>query len=224
MATNSQRCPVNLLERQEAYWNSVSGKKEFPLPLQLGLFSRHVAREAPILDVGCGYGRTLDELHQNGYTNLAGVDFAQGMIDRGLRMHPHLNLAKIQHGALPFEDGTFSAVILIAVLTCIAPTAEQLRLVAEIERVLQEDGVLYVNDYLLNDDQRNLDRYERSQHKYGTYGIFEIPEGAVVRHHTRQHIAHLTGRFREIVFQPVVYTTMNGNRSNGFYYLGQKTA
>ncbi len=30
-----------------------------------------------ILDVGCGYGRTLHELHENNYENLTGVDFSQ---------------------------------------------------------------------------------------------------------------------------------------------------
>ena len=44
--------------------------------------------EKRVLDVGCGYGRTLDELYQMGYCNLIGIDFAESMINRGRRQFP----------------------------------------------------------------------------------------------------------------------------------------
>jgi hypothetical protein len=93
---------------------------------------------------------------------------------------------------------------------------------SEIERVLKDGGILYINDYLLNTDQRNIERYDKAKGKHGVYGIFELPEGAVVRHHTMDHIFDLTSGFDRLVFETVVYTTMNGNRSNGFYYIGRK--
>lgn len=40
-------------------------------------FSNYVKRDQVILDVGCGYGRTLDELYHNGYRNLIGIDFSE---------------------------------------------------------------------------------------------------------------------------------------------------
>jgi ubiquinone/menaquinone biosynthesis C-methylase UbiE len=175
-----------------------------------------------ILDIGCGYGRTLNELHEAGFKKLVGVDFSQGMIDRGHRLHPHLDLQKTDGNTLPFKDNTFDAVILIAVLTCIAESKGQHRLMAEIERVLRRGGILYIDDYLLNTDDRNIKRYNHAKDKYGVYGIFELPEGAVVRHHTKDHILDITKHFARLVFETVVYTTMNGNRSNGFYYLGKK--
>ena len=46
--------------KQEEYWNRVSGKKEFTTPFQAGEFSKYVKRDNSILDVGCGYGRTID--------------------------------------------------------------------------------------------------------------------------------------------------------------------
>ncbi|MFN2271943.1 MAG: class I SAM-dependent methyltransferase [Anaerolineae bacterium] len=213
---------MSLLAEQEMYWDSVSEKKEFTLPLQMGEFEKVVSREMAILDVGCGYGRTLKGLHDAGFENLFGVDYAQGMIDRGQRLHPYLDLRKNDGSVLPFEDGTFDAVILIAVLTCIAESEGQRGLISEIERVLKDSGILYINDYLLNADQRNIERYDRAKEKYGVYGIFELPEGAVVRHHTPEHIVDITSGFARLVFETVVYTTMNGNKSNGFYYIGRK--
>lgn len=213
---------MDLLAEQEKYWDSVSEEKNFPLPLQMKAFEEVVSREMAILDVGCGYGRTLNELHSAGYKSLYGVDFSQGMIDRGRRLYPYLDLRKNDGSTLPFEDGSFYAVILIAVLTCIAESEGQRRLMSEIERVLKDGGILYINDYLLNTDRRNIERYDRAKDKYDVYGIFELPEGAVVRHHTPEHIFDLTSGFIRLAFETLVYTTMNGNRSNGFYYIGRK--
>jgi len=213
---------VNLLAEQETYWDGVSEEKEFTLPLQMGEFEKHVSREMAVLDIGCGYGRTLNDLHDAGFENLFGVDFSQGMIDRGHRLHPYLDLLKNNGGTLPFDDGAFDAVILIAVLTCIAESEGQRGLISEIERVLKDDGILTINDYLLNTDRRNIERYDKAKDKYGVYGIFELPEGAVVRHHTREHVFDITAGFDRLAFETVVYTTMNGNKSNGFYYIGRK--
>lgn len=89
-------------------------------------------------------------------------------------------------------------------------------------RVLKKDGILYINDYILNNDQRNIDRYDKYHDKYGTYGIFELSEGAVLRHHSKDYLLELTKEFEELVFEETIYDTMNGHKSNGFYYIGKK--
>ncbi len=60
---------------------------------------------------------------------------------------------------------------------------EQIALLKEIKRVLKPNGILYINDFLLNTDERNIERYKLFQDKYQKYGVFELPEGAAVRHH-----------------------------------------
>ena len=206
---------------QEKYWDKVAEEKEFPTPFQIKEFKKYVSQERSILDVGCGYGRTLSELNDRGFKNLTGVDFSQAMINQGLKLHPQLNLLKNNGDKLPFPDDKFDAVLLIAVLTCTANPEEQENLISEISRVLKSGGILYINDYLINDDQRNLERYQQYQEKYGTYGVFELPEGAVLRHHTPEYILKLTKDFQELIFEKTIYNTMNGNKSNGFYYMGQ---
>jgi len=207
--------------KQERYWNKVAGEKEFTTPFQISAFEKYVLKESKILDVGCGYGRTLNELHKCGFKNLFGVDFSQGMIDRGRKLYPHLDM-KMSSGGLPFDDDTFDSVLLLAVLTCIIEDEDQKKLINEIQRVLKDSGILYINDYMINEDQRNIERYDKYKDKYGKYGIFELPEGAVVRHHTKDHILEITKDFHGLVFQLAIYTTMNGNKSNGFYYIGKK--
>ena len=211
---------MNKSADQEKYWDNVAEEKEFTTFFQMELFEKYVPKEARILDVGCGYGRTLNELSLAGFTNLSGVDISEKMVARGLALYPDIVLRKNQSGGIPFEDNAFDAVIILAVLTCIIDNAEQEKFINEIKRVLRTGGVVYINDFLLNHDQRNVDRYRQYEAQYNRYGIFELPEGVTFRHHTWERIDELTSGFDKIAFQQTVYTTMNGNRSNGFYYLG----
>lgn len=207
--------------KQEEYWNSVSEKKEFTTPFLAEKFSNYVKKDGIILDVGCGYGRTLDELYHNGYRNLIGVDFSKGMIERGRRQFPYLDLRVKEDAPIALPDASVDAVILFSVLTCIWANEEQKELLAEIKRILKPQGILYVNDFLLNTDERNLLRYEKYQKTYGVYGVFELPEGAICRHHDETWIRQLLEGFSEREYALLTKTTMNGNQSNGFYFIGQ---
>lgn len=206
---------------QKKYWNSVAEEKEFTTPFQIEEFSQYVGKEDLILDVGCGYGRTLNLLHENGYRNLIGIDFSDKMIERGLSQYPHLDLRIMKEKTIPMEDSSCDAVILFAVLTCIIDDQEQTALLKEIKRVLKPYGIIYINDFLLNDDERNLTRYELFKDKY-QYGVFELPEGALVRHHDIKWVEQSTDLFEKLVLKQTVYTTMNGNKSNGYYFIGRK--
>jgi len=207
---------------QKVYWDSVSEQKEFTTPFQADSFSKYVGMGEKVLDVGCGYGRTLDELHQNGYCNLIGIDFSEGMIDRGKEQFPYLDLRVKETDTIDLPDSSVDAVILFAVLTCIRTNTEQMQLLREIQRVLKPNGILYVNDFLLNTDERNVARYKKYQDVYGVYGVFELPEGAVCRHHDEKWIKELLDGFTEQEYQHLTFTTMNGHKSNGFYFIGKK--
>ncbi|MDE7248922.1 MAG: class I SAM-dependent methyltransferase [Lachnospiraceae bacterium] len=207
--------------KQEEYWNSVSGQKEFTTPFQAEEFSKYVKRDSDILDVGCGYGRTLDELYHNGYHNLTGIDFSKGMIERGKRQFPYLDLRVKKDAKIALPDASVDAVILFAVLTCMRTNEEQEQLLSEIKRVLKPQGILYVNDFLLNTDDRNLLRYEKFKETYGIYGVFELPEGAVCRHHDEAWIRQLLKDFLELEYSHLAFVTMNGHKSNGFYFIGR---
>ncbi len=206
--------------KQQEYWNNVSEKKEFTTPFQLENFARYVNRDSQILDVGCGYGRTLDELHHNGYRNLIGIDFSKGMIARGKEQFPYLDLRVKETDKIALPDESIDAAILFAVLTCIHTNEEQEQLIAELKRILKPNGILYVNDFLLNTDERNLSRYAAFEETYGIYGVFELPEGAICRHHKESRIKELLKDFQTLEYNHLTFTTMNGHTSNGFYFIG----
>ncbi|MCD8230797.1 MAG: class I SAM-dependent methyltransferase [Clostridiales bacterium] len=209
---------------QREYWDSVSEKKQFTTPFHADRFSKYVNPNAKVLDVGCGYGRTLDELYHIGYRNLTGLDFSKGMIDRGREQFPYLDLRVKDTDKIDMPDESVDAVILFAVLTCIRTNEEQRSLIREIRRVLSPNGILYVNDFLLNTDERNVSRYKKYKDTYDVYGVFELPEGAVCRHHSEEWVRELLGDFSELEYQNLIFTTMNGHKSNGFYFIGVRDA
>ncbi len=207
---------------QISYWDRVAHEKCFSHPLRLDWLARYSNQQARILDYGCGYGRTLGELTRAGYEHVVGTDFSQVMLGRARREVPHSKLIRTDGSALPIKSESIDAVLLFAVLTCIPDDNEQRVLQNEVKRVLRPGGLLYISDLLINDDLRNRERYERDAEKYRRYGVFELPEGVVVRHHRKEWIEELTAPFRQLENQPFIVTTMNGNPSSAFQYLGRK--
>jgi SAM-dependent methyltransferase len=210
------------LDNQIEYWNSVSSSKSFTHPIDIGRFHSFVSLKANILDYGCGYGRTCDELYRFGFRNIVGVDSSQMMIERGHKEYPHLNLKTLKNNNIPYDPDAFDAIVLFAVLTCIPTNEGQQALISEIYRTLRPDGIVYISDYWLQGNERNINRYDRFKEKYGLYGVFELPEGTIVRHHDKDWILSLLKDFNTIELFDFEVTTMNGNTSLGFQYFGRK--
>ncbi|MGE7632179.1 class I SAM-dependent methyltransferase [Bacillus paramycoides] len=209
------------MNKQKEYWNGVANEKEFTTPFQLDLFSKYVNKDSILLDYGCGYGRTLLELKEQQFTNLYGVDFSEKMIKRAISNDMAIDFNIVKNGKLPFPDNFFDSVLLFAVLTCVYQNQEQDSILNEIKRVLKPEGIIYINDFLLNEDERNKTRYKQYVDKYGTYGVFELSDGAILRHHSEKRVKEWTNTFENLEYEKVEYVTMNGNRSNGLLYIGR---
>jgi SAM-dependent methyltransferase len=216
-------CMSQDVASQIRYWDRVALEKRFSHPLRVDWLARYLNNpKAGILDYGCGYGRTLAELTRAGHSRVFGTDFSEAMLRRSRHDLPGAMLVRNDGSNLPFKSECLDAVLLFAVLTCIPDDNHQRLIVAEAKRVLRPGGLLYLSDLLINDDQRNRERYEQHSEKYKCYGVFDLPEGVVVRHHKREWIEALTGSFKQLENVKLTVTTMNGNPSTAFQYLGQK--
>lgn len=206
---------------QITYWDRVAPEKRFSHPLRLDWLLLYLNSGARILDCGCGYGRTLAELSRAGFANIAGLDFSERMLARCRLEVPGAKLVQNDGQTLPLKTNSIDAILLFTVLTCVPDNNSQRTLMAEAQRVLRPGGLLYLSDLLVNTDRRNRERYEQQAPAYGCYGVFELPEGVVVRHHTREWIEEITRPFRQLEFETFTATTMNGNSSSAFQYLGR---
>ncbi|MGH9928058.1 MAG: class I SAM-dependent methyltransferase [Pyrinomonadaceae bacterium] len=207
---------------QSNYWDRVAHEKRFSHPLRKNWLARYLDSQSRILDYGCGYGRSLTELSEAGYENVVGMDFSESMLTRCRVELPFSKVIRNDGRGLPLKAGCFDAVLLFAVLTCIPDGDEQRHLIFEIEQALRPGGIIYLSDLLVNDDARNRERYQRFAEGYKCYGVFELPEGVAVRHHQVEWIDELTCSFQRLEYEPFKVTTMNGNVSAAFQYLGRK--
>lgn len=213
---------MQTIAAQNSYWDRVAQQKRFSHPLRLDWLAKYLQQDSRVLDHGCGYGRTLGELAAAGFVNLFGSDFSSAMLARAHVATANAGLVRNDGRSLPFQKDSFKLVILFAVLTCIPDNDEQRVLMNEVERVLRPGGLVYISDLLVNEDERNRERYERFAEAHGCYGVFELPEGVTVRHHRREWIEKLTSEFEQLELEPFTVTTMNGNASAAFQYLGRK--
>ena len=211
------------INRQTDFWDQAAWKKSFTLPLDWGLLEKHTSKTGHILDCGCGYGRSSQLLHEKGYTHIVGVDISAEMIHRGQKEYPHLHLQLMAGSWIVADDGFFDAAILIGVLTSIPGNDGQEALVREIHRVLRPGGCLFISDFPLQSDERNLRRYQKYEAQYGRYGVFSLPEGVVLRHHDMKWIETLTSGFEETQISFTQVQTMNGHEAKAFLFFGKKS-
>lgn len=119
------------------YWDSVAAVKKFSTPNQLEEIEKRVDKNSPILDLGCGYGRSLDKLVEAGYSNLFGIDYSQKMIELAKEHLPKFVDFRVASASeLPYEDESFKGVILFSILTCIIDPNIEHKVFAEVRRIL----------------------------------------------------------------------------------------
>lgn len=151
-------------------------------------------------------------------------DFSAGMIARGRREHPRLDLRHADRLPLAEPDGAFDAAIVFAVLTTVPDDAEQRAVMAELRRLTRPGGLVYVSDYLLQTDQRYLDRYAAGEARHGVYGVWDRDDGGVFRHHTRERLDVLLEGFQPVAERQVETVTMSGAKASAIQLLGRRAA
>ena len=208
------------LNSQYEYWNTTGTQKSFAHPLNLRRVRQWISDEGCILDFGCGYGRVLGELYNEGYDKLIGLDFSPAMIAAARAQYPKIAFEQIQSLTIPLPDASVDGVLLFSVLTCVPTDEGQRELLREVNRVLNRGGLLYISDLWLQTDERNLNRYARDEQKYGVYGVFDLPEGVTVRHHDPKWIETLTSDFTTVALDELEVVTMNGNPAQAFQWFG----
>ena len=109
-------------------------------------FARVFPAGGRILDIGCGSGRDLAELHRQGYQAF-GVDATREFVDLAQKTHPELT-GNIAYGTLPELgipfDGEFDGVLCSAVLMHI-DTADLLNAALSIKSCLKVNGRLLLS-------------------------------------------------------------------------------
>lgn len=209
------------IDNQKEYWDKVAQQKIFTHPLDFNLLLNYVDKNAVIVDYGCGYGRIVAALLEQGFTSVNGYDSSAELINRGtsnqLPIH-HISAAS----ALPLADNSVDCFLLFAVLTCIPSNQGQLDLLALLRNKLKPGGFIYISDYYLQDNEVSKSRYTYFNDDIGNFGVFSLPEGVTLRHHTREWINTLVNDFASQEEKMVEVKTMNGNSAAAFQLVIKK--
>lgn len=108
-------------------------------------FAAHWVTGKRVLDVGCGAGVGTRLLLEAGAKDVVGVDIRPEALQLARQDDPRSDDAYVRHDlnqAMPFRDGEFDLVVALEVLEHVA---EQKLLLAEIQRVLSEDGMALIS-------------------------------------------------------------------------------
>ncbi len=81
---------------------------------------------------------------------------------------------------------------------------------------------MYVSDYYLQKDSREMDRYEYLNGDKENYGVFTLNEGVTFRHHPKKWIKELLVNFEMIEEKYIEVVTMNKHKAEGFQIIAKK--
>lgn len=96
--------------------------------------------KSPVLDLGCGVGRTTKYLHDKKF-NVTGVEIIEEMVKKAKEIYPKIDFKVGNACKLKFNDNSFKTVFFsFNGLDYIFPEQNRIKALREIERVLMKNG------------------------------------------------------------------------------------
>lgn len=77
---------------------------------------RHLDKQGPILEAGCGLGRFVIFMEERGFRDVRGIDISPDAVDIVNRIAPHLNVTCGDVSDLPFEDSSIRGIVSLGVV------------------------------------------------------------------------------------------------------------
>jgi ubiquinone/menaquinone biosynthesis C-methylase UbiE len=216
-------------------WDTFQGEKiPSSLELQAEIYE-YIEKESKILDVGCGYGKTVFELLKKDFKSIQGIDPNETGVNAANTTYQKITneQKKIFQVAsaisLPFEKDTFDLVITQAFWTAIISQQEQI--MTEIHKVLKPGGFLYITDFSQNwQIPKYKERYEaglRAGLPRGAFQVFDEKTGKEkfqAKHYTKEELENFARQasFKTEFYKSKVYQTQTGSTVNGHLFIFQK--
>ncbi len=111
-------------------------------PIEYILFTEFFNMAVPLLDIGCGAGRTTYRLLENGY-KVVGADLSETLLEAARARCPGIEFHHADVRCMPFKDESFSQVLFsFNGMDQVHPIEDYLKALKEIRRVLSPGGIL----------------------------------------------------------------------------------
>lgn len=127
---------------------ALANEKKIEKDSVLNLLKNHLTNSPrKILEVGCSNGWRLNELHHRYSCSCTGIEPSEQAVASGKNLFPNINLLRGKASSLPFASHEFDLVIVSFVFHWISRDT-LLQSFSEIDRVLRDDGLLVISDFL----------------------------------------------------------------------------
>jgi SAM-dependent methyltransferase len=200
-----------MVKTQKNAWNKVASEISFSLEPDLNKLASLIAKDAKILDYGCGYGRITSELNARGYSHLTGIDTSIKMVKRGLKQYPKLDLRHIESYEIPTVLGKFDVILFCAVLTCIPIKEHRIKLIELAYESLNQGGIIYCVEF-----------HKSDAINYSLSGTFKSKFNVEMKHFLSKEISEELNIFKELSQFVDDASTITGTKTSAIHYFGKK--
>lgn len=178
-----------------------------------------ISKDAAILDLGCGYGRILKHLYEQGYHNLAGIDFSEKLIGRAKEILPQ---ARYIVGDIRTEliSEKFDVILMCGVLEYISEDEQRKSMVDAVSECLKEGGKLYLEAFVRDEN----DIFYSTRAVNGKpYGTVQLSNGIILFHGSIDEIDTLfERRLRKVCGKETNFVTWTNCEAKGYIVVYEK--
>lgn len=156
----------------EEYLELYSYRDESEAKEQVAFFRSHVGMlRGRVLDLACGTGRHMTELHAAGY-DAVGCDLSYTLLRNGMNEYGSMPVARADMRSLPFFTDSFAGLVnFFTSFGYFATEQENITVVREMARVLDQ-GAAFLFDYL--NVHRELDKLVQRERRETPLGEVAI--------------------------------------------------
>ena len=171
-ATNNQELAERYDQWAKEYDKDLAQDFEWMGPARAAqVFTKHVAKDARILDAGAGTGLVGQELAPLGYDNLVAMDLSKGMLEEARGKGVYREFHQMVMGEeLTFPTDSFDAVISVGVLTLGHAPASSLD---ELVRVTRTGGHIV---FTMRPDVYEGNGFKEKQKALEAQGLWRLAE------------------------------------------------
>ncbi|QEG25089.1 methyltransferase domain-containing protein [Mariniblastus fucicola] len=135
----------NQFDRAASSYDRVAGlQRRMGETLLERLRALNIKPESPIIDLGCGTGELLRQLHDDGFSKLTGLDLSSQMIAIAKKKSSAANFVRADIESIPCRDASFDVVVSNAAVQWCDPDLAA----TEIHRVVKPGGRLLLNSFI----------------------------------------------------------------------------
>jgi len=169
-------------------------------------------KDLRILEIGCGNGVLLNELHNNNYTSVTGIDFLEEFVKLSKSRDLPYNIEVGDVRALQFEDSSYEVVIAERVIINLLDQGHQNKVFSEVRRVLKKDGHFIMFEAL-------EDGWINSNNAREEFGLSKIPMASQNRWFKSGELEDFIKKRFEIVHEINGFKLQTNNVLSSHYFM-----